>query len=161
MLYSVYVWLTCSIFAILSWQLNFFDVSGNGFWWRYVVIRSTSLHEGLKASIFDNAEGMHAFRNPLNNLHTIENNEKNNKVLWGTYRDSVLVCWQCEYVILVLLIHSKTAVIDLSLGFAFDIASCAAWMSFVWLAASTASSPQQILVCHCKLLVDFASEVSK
>lgn len=37
---------------------------------RYVIAWSSCLHQGLKPTIFDNFEGMHAFKYPSDNLHT-------------------------------------------------------------------------------------------
>ena len=81
--------------------------------------------------------------------------------LQDTCLASVMVCSRCENVIFPFPICTNSAVMDPSRNFVFANTSLAASRSFVASTVSTASSPQQIFTCLRRLLVEFASPLSK
>lgn len=82
-------------------------------------------------------------------------------VRFQQYLVSVWVCWSWEYVTLPLPFCSNNDVIDLLHRMSLMTCFQSSFTSLAHLAVFSASSPQQVFTCLCKLPVDQASFVSR
>jgi hypothetical protein len=128
---------------------------------RNSIMGPACFHQFVKTRVINNAHGSHAFCDPLNTLHPVgyqralDNMKSTNLV-------SLYVCWRDMKVTFPLPCLSNTAVIvPFSSDFAPSRPLRTSEILLVSSARSTISVPQHCFACFRRLLVDFASVVSR